>query len=153
MCSSDLRYSVQIYPFTSDKCSPHLRSKPSINRSSRYKYISDLDPLLHHWCILHSDLSFKVILSIQIHFTEKYSFKLRHLAPTPVICTMNFFSLYRFTLFQYHEPKPHYFRWYSWTGSFRRIITQYNGSIQWWLPLVLHFLSAFSHTQIGRAHV
>ena len=39
--------------------------------------------------------------------------------------------------------KLHYFRWYSWTGSHRRIITQYNGSIPWWLPLVLHFMSTF----------
>ena len=118
-----IRYLVQIYPFASDRCSPrcspHHRSKPSIIRSSKYKCISDLDPLLHHWCIIHSDLSSSVTLSIQIYFKEKYSFKLRHLAPTLVICTMNFFSLYRFIFFntmgqnntmslQYHEPNQYH---------------------------------------------
>ena len=126
--------SHRFLPFTSDRCSPHLRSNNSINRSSKYKYIPDLDSLLHHFFIGASCIQIyhsTVTLSIKIYFREKYSFKLRHLAPTLMICTNNFFSLYRITLFQYHEPKPHYFRWYSWTGSFRRIITQYNGSIPW----------------------
>ena len=55
------RYITQILPFTSDRCSPHYRSYHFINRSRRYKYISDLDTLLHHflhWCIMHSNLSF-----------------------------------------------------------------------------------------------
>ena len=77
---------------------------------------------------------------MQIYFRVKYSLKPRHMH---TLCTMNFFSLYRFTLYQYHESKPHYFQWYSWAGSHRRIITQYNGSIPWWLTLVLYFTSAF----------
>ena len=80
--------SLQILPFTSDRCSPrcspHHRSNHSINRFSKYKYNTDLDPLHHHSFIgalyiqiFHST----VTLFIQIYSREKYSFKLRHLAP------------------------------------------------------------------------
>ena len=63
---------------------------------------------------------------------------------------MNFFSLYSFTLYQYHEPKPHYFRWYSWTASHRQIITQYNGSIPWWLPWLYIFRALFPIRDLAR---
>ena len=52
--------SHRFIPFTSNRSPPHLRSNHSINRCSKYKYIPDLDSLLHHFlhrCFMHSDLS------------------------------------------------------------------------------------------------
>ena len=82
------------------------RSKHSIIRSRKYIDISDLEIPLHHFihrCIINSDQSINCypfhpdILQSEVFIkTQTYAHP----------CTMIFFSLYRFSLYQYHESKP-----------------------------------------------
>ena len=73
----------------------------------------DLEILkLHHIhrCIIDSDLTIKIRFHPCRYSLDKF------IINNPYTCTpstMIFFSLYIFILYQYHEPKPHYFQWYS----------------------------------------
>ena len=84
-------------------------SSHSINRSRRYIYILDLEIPLHHFihrCIIDSDLSSNYYPFHSDTLQSEVFIQTQTHAHT---CTMNFFALYRFSLCQYHEPKPHNF--------------------------------------------
>ena len=99
----------QIYKLTqiSSLSSADLRQFFIISFADQPRDLSflDLEILnLHHihGCTINLDLS-DFNHSMQIYFRVKYSFNTQtHAHP----CTMIFFSLYRFSLCQYHESKP-----------------------------------------------
>ena len=102
-----------------NKDSPNHRSKHSINRSRKYIVISNLEIPLHHFlhrCIINSDQWIKCYPFHADILQSEVCIKTQTYAYT---CSMIFFSLYRFSLCQYHESKPLNRWWYSWTGSNR----------------------------------
>ena len=126
VCNSSEQINSSDLTLHFNKNSPNHRSKHSINKSI---VILGLEILIHyciHRCIIISNLSIKCNpFHADILQSEVFINTQTHAHP----CTMIFFSLYSFSLYQYHEPKPHNFQWVSCTKSNRQYNAQYYGLI------------------------
>ena len=106
LCNSSDQIDSLNFTLYFSKYSPDHRSKHSINRSRKYIDISDLEIPLHHFlhrCIMNSDLSANCYPFHSDTLQSEVFIKTQTHAHT---CTMIFFSLNRFGLYQYHESKP-----------------------------------------------